>query len=53
MKFQNQAHLCLAIYHFETHIMLSLFFKVASLMNTYNFCELVKFEEKNLVQNTN
>jgi len=24
MKFQNQARLCLAIYHFEAHIMLSL-----------------------------
>jgi len=28
MKFRNQARLCLAIYHFETHIMLSLYFKV-------------------------
>jgi len=28
MKFWNQARLCLAIYHFEAHIMLSVFFKV-------------------------
>jgi len=28
MKFRNQARLCLAIFHFEAHIMLSLFFKV-------------------------
>jgi len=28
MKFWNQARLCLTIYHFEAHIMLSLFFKV-------------------------
>jgi len=27
MKFRNQTRLCLAIYHFEAHIMLSLFFQ--------------------------
>jgi len=28
MKFRNQVRLCLAVYHFEAHIMLSLFLKV-------------------------
>jgi len=37
MKFRNQARLCLAVYHFEAHIMRSLFFKILDYRTSEKF----------------